>query len=192
MSFSIAVKGIKKTADSIKKRNDIAAFRTMNILEKRAKKAVGKEIRDIYPVKQRNITNAIRVSKATYDHPVVLWSVRSGRFNLPKAKQTKKGVTYTGLGKKRKSLNEHHRGGSKPFMIRGQYSDRMVPVYRKAGVKTYSYAKDGVYIKNTVTTLRGHSIPWLFKFVKWEDIIKKLFRDTYGVEYKKQLDRAKF
>ena len=189
MSFSIAVKGIKKTADSIKKRNDIAAFRTINILEKRSMKLIQTDIKKEYPVTNKQINKVIKKRKARKDTPYAVWKIRGGRLDLAKAKAIKKGgISYVEYGKKRVKANQSIDGGSKPFMIRGQYSNKQVAVYRKSGIKTWASGTR----RNPVTTMKGHSIRWLFRKVDYMKDVRGVFDKEFKIEYRKQLDRAKF
>jgi len=189
MSFSIAVKGIKKTADSIKKRNDIAAFRTINVLQKRSLKAIQKEIRANYPVTNKQINNVMKKRNARKATPYAVWKLKGGRLDLAKAKELKKGgVSYVKWGKQRVKVNQSIDGGSKPFFITGRYSGKRVPVYRKAGVKTWASGTR----RNPVTTMKGHSIRWLFRKVDYMKDIRGVFDKEFKIEYGKQLDRAKF
>jgi len=189
MSFSIAVKGIKKTADSIKKRNDIAAFRTVNVLQKRSLKAIQTEIKKQYPVTNKQINKVIKKRNARKDTPYAVWKIRGGRLDLAKAKAIKKGgISYVEYGKKRVKVNEPINGGSKPFMIQGQFSGKQVPVYRRSGVKTWQSKN----MRSPVTTMKGHSIRWLFRKVDYMKDIRGVFDKEFKIEYRKQLDRAKF
>jgi hypothetical protein len=191
-TFSIKLRGAAKVAKSIKKRNDIAAFRAVNKLEKRAQKEVGKAVRDIYPVKQKDIKKALKVTKAKLISPIARWALSSKRLPLPKAKgilRGKGGIAFTGLQKNRHKLTEPIDGGTRPFMIQGRYSGKLIPVYVAPEDMNNRTGRNRT---RPVKTLKGHSIPFLFDKVESMKIIRKLFKLTFMIEYKKQLKRAKF
>ena len=187
-AFSIVIKNASSVAKSIKNRNDIAAFRTVNALEKKSQASLGKTLRQIYPVKQKQIKSAIKLTKAKKTLPTAKWRISGQRLNLANPRKTAKGISFVGLYKRRHKVNEHINGGSKPFMIHGQYSGRMTAVYRDAGVSTWATPKK----RNHVTTMKGHTMPYLFDKINSMKHIRVIFKRSFKAEYSRQLDRAKF
>lgn len=175
------IKGIDKAFSEFQKELEIANFRTLNIQANRALKVVLKEIKDETGINQSTIKKAIKVKKATKNTPITVIKMKGSRLGLSKVRQLKKGISFTGRGKKRVKLTNPIEGGSRPFVIKGKNSGKNVAVYRKPGNK------------RTVTTLRGSSVPFLFGIVgvdeeRFQSLIMKGFPD----EYLKQIFKARF
>jgi hypothetical protein len=180
IGVKVSTRQIKKVAVKIKKDTDTAAYRALNIIERQALKSVAKEITTQYPVKQKSIRDTIKRFRASKSKKYVKWKIKSDRLSLPRVKQLKKGIAFTGWGRKRVKMTEHIKGGSKPFLIPGRHSGKLTPVYREAGSK------------RTVTTIQGHSTVYLMEAADYQKIIRGHLKKSYPIEFKRQLKRVRF
>lgn len=188
MGITINQASITKQITAIAKKhkiqNDIATLRTLNIASRRGIAKAARDIRDESGHKISTTKRAIRVKRATRNRQVVTWYISGRRLQFPGVRPIKRrkktaGISYIGRGKTRIRQMEQIKGGSKPFVIKGRHSSKLIAVYRQPGDK------------RKVTTYSGHSIPYLMGF-EWENNLLKFMRREMAIEYPKQLVKAKF
>jgi len=191
--FSITVSNVDNVIKDIKRRNDIAVMRTLNILTRRALRGVAKQISKEYTIKQSSIIKATKVTKATRQSKRVGWFTRGVRLNWIRPKKLSRGVSHIGLDRKRKRVRDPIRGGSRPFTIpaiKGGSGGEKVTDARGRG-KDVAVFRQGPGRK--VTTLKGHSIPHMMRRISiHEEFLDAYIEEHFAAEYNKQLKRAGF
>lgn len=179
--LSAEITGIDKAFSEFVKDLEIANFRTLNIQAKRTLKIISKEIKDETGINQSTIKKSIKIKKATRATPITVFKMKGPRLGLSKVRKLKKGISFTGRGKRRNKLTNLIDGGSRPFIIKGKNSGKNVAVFRKPGNQ------------RIVTTLKGSSIPFLFGIVGVdEERFQKLITKGFADEYLKQIFKARF
>ena len=194
-TFFMELKNVDAVVEDIRKRNDIAVTRTLNILTKKALRELAQEINKQYTIKQSAVIKATKVTLATRHNKRVGWLTRGARVNWIRPKKLAAGgVSHIGLSRKRKKVTSQQGGGSKPFLIPvragGSAGHKIVD---KAGneKKVAVYRSRG--FKRKVTTFKGHSIPHMMRRIGvQEEFLDAYIEKHFATEYNKQLRRAGF
>lgn len=188
MTLTIDQKSLKRQIGKIaaeqKKKHEIAAYRTLNIVSRRGKAHVAREIKEDTGYKVTTIKRAIKTRNATKRRQVATWFISGRRMQYPgvreiKRRQKSAGVSYLARGKKRIKELDYIGTGSKLFVIKGQHSTKNIAVYRQKGHK------------RKVTTFQGHSVPYMIGN-RWKTRYRAWVKKEIPKEYKKQLKKTKF
>jgi hypothetical protein len=193
-TFFMELTNVDNVIADMRKKNDIAVTRTLNILTKRALRALAKEINKQYTIKQNAVIKATKVTKATKHNKRVGWLTRGSRVNWIRPKKLSRGVSHIGLDRKRRRVTTNIKGGSKPFLIPvragGSGGDKILD---KAGNQKMvaGYRRKGM--KKEFTTFKGHSIPHMMERIGvTEEFLDAYIEKHFATEYNKQLKRAGF
>lgn len=191
--FNQFQKGFNKRAKEMQKDIETAQIRALNAVSKRALTGQVKEVAKILGITQKEVRRKITVKRASKRNSTVIWTfkgyrysvsrptsvIRKKKFKTIEAKRAQVGVRFYSNKRKRVTLTDRVKGGSKPFIIVGQDSGRKVAVYRKKGYKV------------KVSTITGHSRQHTVKHFSFPAAREEI-RLNLNAEYKNQLKRSKY
>jgi len=189
MSFTITMPKSKivDVHNSLMKRNNKAAYRTINWLESESKKTVRGDVRNNYPVAVGTINRRWRTDKAKSSKHQAEWHISGRHMGLPMLRQLAHGIAFTGLGAVKHKLTSKIDGGTRPFMI--TVGKKKIGVYVAAQDLRERHGKNR---QRPVKTLAGVRLATVLHKVKYMRSVKNIFRNRYAKRYGIELDKAKF
>ena len=179
---------IKTITKREKQRHETATYRTLNIISRRGKAKLARDIKEDTGHKISTAKRSIIDRKASRHNQVVKWNISGKRIQWPglraiKRKGKQAGITYLGRGKKRvRKMDFVEPGASKPFLVKGRNSEKNVAVFRAPGYK------------ERLTNYPGHSMPWLMDkhWKRRNNGLRVWAGKELAKEYPKQLEKARF
>jgi len=178
--------------------------RTLNGVSKKAITKTARETSQESGLKVGTVKKGIKETKAKTNNLVVTWFIKSRRLIPPGLRALKKkgkaiGISFFGLGKKRKSfIRPVEAGGSPPFVIEGHGSGAKVAVFvPSAAGKSFRIKGTNKWGGRKVKTFAGHSLAYYIQYV-WgsEDLLRQntveYIRDIFPEERKRQIARYQY
>lgn len=193
--ISIKIDGLEKIVKEQKAKANKATYRALNATSTKGIRQIALWNAEDWAIKQATTRKAIKVRKAYSQNPVVQWSIKGYRLDVPglraiKRKKRVQGISYLGYKRKRIKKQDYVRAGaSKPFVITGINSGKQVAVYVPDNTAKRSRKGGGKFSGRGVKTYKGHSVPWAVQR-EWIRRLNKFVADNYIEEYKKQLTKV--
>jgi hypothetical protein len=201
MNFKISTadfdREIKKLAGDLTSTTRAAGVRALNRSANRGLKENLAQVKERSGQPLSQIKKEIHVKRATYQTPVVVWTIKGYRYSVPKPtavmrkgpltktrgyKQVSKrmmGVRHRDTAGQRATKLDYIKGGSKPFIIKGQNSGRKTAVYRERGME------------RKVTTIQASSKQYIVKNISFPNT-RQAIREDFKAELPKQLSKSKY
>lgn len=166
----------------------IATNRTLNIIAGRARTMIANDVNEDTGISVGTAKRRITVDEATRSKPQARLFISAARVTYPSPRRIKGGVSFIGTGKVRKKVRIRQDGGlgSRPFVIRGQYSNKKLPVY--VG-KEFAHKKK--IVDRKVKAMYFSSLAHVAR-KDWQEKVNDFAIKEIRKEYPKQLEKANF
>jgi len=194
---------LERISNKFSKIESTATYRTINVIADRSRNMIAVDVKEDTGIAVGTTKRRIQIYKAGPGNYQAALYMKDTRITYPSPRQLVGGVSFIGMGKKRKSVKTHIQVnggiGSKPFVAKlpsggypGGPTNKKAPVYVRPEYvnRKGSHPKgEGAPHPRRISAMYFSSLPHLAR-KDWQNKVSKFSISEFRREYPKQLKSA--